>query len=254
MSKRRNLARRIGLVGFGLTLGVGLWLARDRGTRAMSPPLEGIQLPSAGPEGGKVRPVGAEAIGARATVVPSLPSSAEGAPSTDDRFDPGVRKVVGLRYKGLLSSNERDEQRALLSDSALLERAAKELIQPKDMPPREDQLRRINLVKFLVEAIAWKDNPSLPLAIAKVSQVVLSENYHVESSQWFQRSLAGDKIELLMGMSDHQPAALAALMDAARAGRNAKLVSFAMRQMGVVEAADGEPRSAASRAPRAISQ
>lgn len=254
MSKQRNLVWRIGLVGFGLTLGVGLWLARDRGTRDESPPLEGIKSPSAEHEGGMPRPAGAGAIGLGATVVPSLPASAAGAPSTDDRFDPSVRKVVGLRYKGLLTSNERDEQRALLSDAALLERAAKELIQPKDMPPREDQLRRINLVKFLVEAIAWKDNPSLPLAIAKVSQVVLSENYHVESSQWFQRSLAGDKIELLMGMSDHQPAALAALLDAARASRNAKLVSFAMRQMGVVEAADGEAQSAASRAPRAISQ
>lgn len=251
MSERGNLARRIGLVGVVLALSIGLWVAVRGGARDDSSLAEDVDAPTA--HLGKAVLARAESAGTAApgfAVSASLPGDVLPPASASDPFDANVRRIVDLRFKGLLRTEELDERRALLSDPRLLERAARELIRPKDLPPREDQLRRINLVTFLVEAIAWHDNPHLELAVAKAKQVVLSENYHLESSQWFRRSLAGDKVDLLAGMAEHQPAAVAALADAARAGRNAKLVAFALRHIGIVGPADGQERQV----PEAVSQ
>lgn len=240
MSKRGNLARRICLIGVVLGFGIALWMAEHGSARDEAPMAEVVATPPASPGNAPLSRAAITEMAAVGSEFIPLPGGAMFEANAIDTFDASVRRIVELRFKGLLRSEELNEQRKLLGDSRLLERTAQELIRPKDLPPREDQLRRMGLVTFLTEAISWHDNPSLDVAVSKVKQVVLSENYHLESSPWFRRSLAGDKVELLAAMAEHRPSAFAALVDKARAGRNAKLVEFALRHLGLVGPSDSE--------------
>ena len=85
----------------------------------------------------------------------------------------------------------------------------------------EQEKERLRMVSFFRAALGWEDNPERLLVIDSMKEVIESDNHHrYPDNPRLQRSLVGDKEELLMALWKKAPDEASALIERGLTGKN----------------------------------
>jgi hypothetical protein len=117
-----------------------------------------------------------------------------------------------LRMKALLTREEEAELQSHLSDVDLIHSCSGRLSShlanhTLNFGDRKtEQLRRMDAVDFLRRALQWSKNPSKDDVLDAFTYTLESEDIDtIQSDRWLKRSIAGDKIELLVALQRVEP-------------------------------------------------
>jgi hypothetical protein len=137
-------------------------------------------------------------------------ASGAGLPATEfRRLAAQLDDYRPLKEKAVVTELEQRALHALLADPARLEAAAAVLGgEAEEAHTPKTRLMRMDAVDFLAEAIAWRENPSRPLALAMARAAVLDENHHRVTSTWLKLDFVGDKLELIEVLRTEDPDSL----------------------------------------------
>ena len=139
-----------------------------------------------------------------------------------------IAPFSALRQKALPNRHEQQELRKLLSDRQAIARIRDELLYAAGPSFSLDaEQERLGMVSFLEQAVSWKENPARPEVLAGVFQIVSSSSYHqLAHDPRLQRSLLGDKQELLAALSASEPTLAAKLVAQGLQGQNRKFFLY----------------------------
>jgi hypothetical protein len=140
-----------------------------------------------------------------------------------------------LAQKAVLLGEERLALNKLLSDPTNIATARSRLLEP---PPKtlnqQDQDERLAVVRFLTDAVRYKENPAIDNATRAIHDVVLATNHRQTEDVAAKKSVAGDKVKLFLAMSSFAPEAAKQLLAEGEKSENGKLIEYArtMAQSG----------------------
>lgn len=142
--------------------------------------------------------------------------------------DPILRRFYDLRQKALRTAAEQKDYQAMLADANLILEARDELrgAYSNTGIDQGEELRRLQRVHYLNSAVAWKENPERPTALAAISELIL-EDVPKSLAAEAKGSLLGDKIDLFQHLMLSDPDKAQMLLTRAQGTRSEKLLRLA---------------------------
>jgi hypothetical protein len=135
-----------------------------------------------------------------------------------------------LAKKAVLLGEEKLELNQLLSEPANIDLALDRLLEaaPNSLSQKE-QDERIATVRFLTDALRYKNNPASDKVVSACRDIILSGNHRGSESLQVKKSMAGDKVKLYLAMSNFAPDAAKKLLADGEQSSNNKLLDYAKR-------------------------
>lgn len=239
MSQRYSLASLV-----GLSVLVVAWLVfegaspRSRGSLTPSQAQERLGADAMAPEGGGRRRAPARPLRLAhppafseppEPVAAAQPGSRERSGATS--LSEAIREAAEAKYHPVPSWRTRQALRRILSDGALIDSAAEELLRTDTgLTAGADLDRRLQIVRFLAQALRWQENPEREGVLASVLRVI-EQPLDRGVARALRRSMAGDKIELIRALGAHAPDVLEALAASAPGSDNERLIAFGLARL-----------------------
>lgn len=229
---------------YALSLGVlagvaGLYLMHGIAPRAtkQKPPVSTSQRPrlplqTAGQLFAEARAMASSGAGDREATPAGPPDQTKGSLDTALtqvlNEDLTLRRFHDLRQKALRTTAEQKDYQAMLADTNLILEARDELrgAYSNTGIDQGEELRRLQRVQFLNSAVAWKENPARPTALAAISELVL-EDIPKSLVKEAKGSLLGDKIDLFQHLMLSDPDKAQLLLALAQGTRSERLLRLA---------------------------
>lgn len=153
---------------------------------------------------------------------------AEAPAQTRRAFVAVLERHRKLAEKAVPLGKERAELNELLSDPSNLSSARERLLQIPPVPlDRRDEQERMEVVRFVEDALRYQANPARSRAMEVAREVILSSNHREIADEDVRRSIVADKVELFLAMLLHAPEDATALEAEAKRSANAKIVEYA---------------------------
>lgn len=140
-------------------------------------------------------------------------------------------KKLGLfmdHYRTVLPSEEkRAEFHKLLSDPAMMNAMAEELMNPGDgHPKQEEYYRRLMQIDYFEAALSWKENPQREKLVALTRDIIAKDNFQAGQDTARREILGGSKMELYTLLYNHDVQKAGELVAQAKGTRMEPLVNW----------------------------
>jgi hypothetical protein len=140
-------------------------------------------------------------------------------------------KKLGLfmdHYRTILPSEEkRAEFHKLLSDPAMMNAMAEELMSPGDgHPKQEEYYRRLMQIDYFEAGLSWKDNPQREKLVDLTRDIIAKDNFQAGQDAARREILGGSKMELYTLLYNHDAQKAGELVAQAQGTRLEPLVNW----------------------------
>lgn len=112
---------------------------------------------------------------------------------------PRTQRTFELTEKVIMTPTEKSQLHDLLADTKLIHQHSEFLLSSTN-----EELR-MKSVEFLIEALAWADNPAMKKLLSELDEVILTNNVDSVAGQRLKRSIAADKMELYAHLFEYAP-------------------------------------------------
>ncbi|MBF0440449.1 MAG: hypothetical protein HQK54_00955 [Oligoflexales bacterium] len=138
---------------------------------------------------------------------------------SEDKVELSIEKLTELSKKNILTAQELEYKKTLFQDKAIIDAISDRLKSPSlktflenegkpskfyfketdslsDIPFDTEIIERQRYIKFLAQALHWKENPRHNFVESKIGETILAQNIDAAESIKIRKAIVGDKIEL----------------------------------------------------------
>jgi hypothetical protein len=149
----------------------------------------------------------------------------------DDLYSRGLRRVLALQDKALLTEDERMGKEKFFSNPSTLHSVEKTLISTSpDQFTRNGLERRFETLFALEQALEWEENPLQSELLKSIEKIIL-----FPIPEWIQaegrRAMVGDKMELYAMLFAKAPGQAEALLSKAQGTTLEKILTYASKRL-----------------------
>ena len=140
-----------------------------------------------------------------------------------------LRPYFAIKQKALLNRQDKIQLEELLSSEALFDKCLEKLSSIDSIYDEYQEKDRIMAIKFISQAMKWKENPLRDDLLKKISKFLTGNPTPKKADLKTKKSVAGDRVELFLSLYDQDSSIAFELIEENKGSKSEQLFQYALR-------------------------